>query len=358
MAIYAILFLPPLGWALWRRFTTHGDLVPVCAAFALITVFIGLRHGIGGDWHAYWLMLERSQSHGAGTALLISDPAYMAVNVVAGRLGLGLGAVNMVCASLLAAGTIAFCRRQPYPGLALVVAVPVLLAVVGMTATRQSAAVGLELLALAWLADRRHRAAALALGGAFLFHWSAAILLPLALLINAPAQWRRPLLLACAALAALAVAAIWVRGATGSGGASSAGALFRLAPTLAAAAVAGVALQAKQDAIAGEMRPAALYLVGVAVVCLAALPASSLAADRLGYYTIALQMIAFPWLVAQVKPRRRQLVLAGAIGLLYAGLFVIWFAMSSHTRCLVPYRSYLQQPHLLIGWEGPKPLCV
>jgi hypothetical protein len=353
---YGLLFLPALGWLLWRRFTTRGDALPAVAAFALITLFVGLRHGIGGDWHAYWLMLERSQSHGAATALLISDPAYMALNIAAGRLGLNLGAVNLVCAAFLAGGTVAFVRRQAYPGLALFTAVPILLVVVGMTATRQSAAVGLELLALAWLFDGRRRAAAAALGAAFLFHWSAAILLPLAVLANAPARWRRPLLFACAGLGGLAVVAIWFRGA---GDASSAGALFRLAPTIVAAVIAGVALTGTRGSLQGaDARLAALYLIGIAMFCLATWPASSLAADRFGYYTIALQMLAFPWLVARMENRRRRLAVAGMVGLAFFGLFVIWFSVSSHTRCMVPYRSYLQQPHLLIGWEGPRPLCA
>lgn len=358
MEAYAILFLPPLVWTLWRHFKARGDTVPSYVAFGLITAFIGFRHGTGGDWHAYWLMLERSQSHDAATALLISDPAYMAVNVLAGRLGLSLGAVNLICAALLAGGTVALCRRQTYPGLALLAAVPVLLAVVGMTTTRQSAAVGLELLALAWLADGRPRAAAAVLGGAFLFHWTAAILLPLAILINAPAQWRRPLLFGCAGLALLAVLAIWFRGVSGAGGALAAGALVRLAPTLGAAVIVGVALRARHHVLTGaNIRLAIGYLVGVAIFCFAALPASSLAADRLGYYTIALQMIALSWILARTESRPHRLAVAGVACLLYVGLFVTWFATSSYARCLVPYRSYLQQPHLLFGWEMPKPLC-
>jgi hypothetical protein len=54
--------------------------------------------------------------------------------------------VNFVYGATLAAGTVAFFRRQPWPWLALLVAVPDMLIVVGMGYSRQGFALGCALL--------------------------------------------------------------------------------------------------------------------------------------------------------------------------------------------------------------------
>jgi hypothetical protein len=124
MWIYALLFLFPAAWAVSGRRTAAGRpaaSVVVITAIVL-ALFIGLRFRVGGDWHAYWLMLERAHLHDAATALTISDPAYMALNVLAARLGLSIAFVNLICAVLTAAGAILFSIRQPRPWLALLIA--------------------------------------------------------------------------------------------------------------------------------------------------------------------------------------------------------------------------------------------
>jgi hypothetical protein len=69
MWIYALLFLLPAAWAASGRRAAAGRPpagVVAVTAIALV-LFIGLRFRIGGDWHAYWLMLERAYSNDAAT---------------------------------------------------------------------------------------------------------------------------------------------------------------------------------------------------------------------------------------------------------------------------------------------------
>ena len=70
------------------------------------------------------------------------------LNWLAARTELGPYFVNTVCAALFAWGLVVFCRAQPRPWLALVVAVPYLVTVVAMGYTRQGTAIGLAMLAL------------------------------------------------------------------------------------------------------------------------------------------------------------------------------------------------------------------
>jgi hypothetical protein len=83
-----------------------------------------------------------------------------------------------------------------------------------------------------------------------------------------------------------------------------------------------------------------------------------MAAGRLFYYTIPLQILVLPRAVeAMPAPWARR----AALGTLLAGMaamLALWLALSPYSRCLSPYRSYLQQPQALIGRELPQPMCV
>src|SRR5687767_5188452 len=132
MWIYASLLLLPAAWAGAGRFSPAHAKATAIAIGTVLTIFIGLRYQVGGDWHAYWLMYERAQSHAPGTALAISDPAYMALNMLAGRLGLSVAFVNLACAALFSWGVVTFAARQARPWLSLLIAIPVLVVMVAM----------------------------------------------------------------------------------------------------------------------------------------------------------------------------------------------------------------------------------
>ena len=150
--------------------------------FLLLVLMIGFRHHVGGDWNNY----ERHLTHGANSSLseAIShkgDLAYGLLNWFAARWG-GSYLINLVCGLFFTWGLVALCRVQPRPWLALAVAVPYLITVVGMGYTRQGAAVGLEMLGLVALGAGRLGRYLLLIGCAALFHKSAVVMAPMALL--------------------------------------------------------------------------------------------------------------------------------------------------------------------------------
>src|SRR5690606_37923270 len=113
-----------------------------------LAVVMGFRHQVGGDWGSYLYQFARFESPLFELLDAAKDPGYSFAGWVVTRLGGDIHGLNFACALPLAIGTVALARRQPWPMLALLAAVPYLLIVVGMGYTRQSAAIGYALLGL------------------------------------------------------------------------------------------------------------------------------------------------------------------------------------------------------------------
>ncbi len=162
---------PSRRWPGWWR-----------VVFVLLVLMIGLRHEVGGDWFTYIEHITKASYETLVDAVGKDDPAYSLLNWLAARSGLGTYFVNTVCAAIFSWGLVVFCRAQPRPWLALVVAVPYLVTVVAMGYTRQGTAIGLVMLGLVALSDRKLLRFVVFVALAALFHKSAVILMPLAVL--------------------------------------------------------------------------------------------------------------------------------------------------------------------------------
>ena len=160
------------------RVTTPG--IMFALGGVLMALMIGLRDEVGGDWLNYVRMLQRARLDDFAEVFDRSDPAYHLLNWLSSQLGLGLWAVNLVCAAIFTWGLVRFARVQPLPWLVMVVAIPYLVTVVAMGYTRQAVAIGLLLAGFASLFS----------GGSFLrfacyavlaalFHRTAVLALPL-----------------------------------------------------------------------------------------------------------------------------------------------------------------------------------
>ena len=150
--------------------------------FVLFALMIGMRHEVGGDWYPYLDRVTTATSELLEETLVHSDPAYSLLNWIAAKSGLGVYLVNSVFGLLFTWGLLAFCRNQPRPWLAMVVAVPYLITVVAMGYSRQGVAIGLAMLGLVALDNKNVLKFVLWVGLAAMFHKSAVILLPLAVL--------------------------------------------------------------------------------------------------------------------------------------------------------------------------------
>ena len=184
MLPYLLLFSLPACAALVERPAQdmrRTGAVWLLAGFAL-TITIGLRYQVGGDWNNYLEYFAVIPTWELVEVLADGDPGYMLLNWFAGRNELGIWFVNTVCGGIFSYGLIAFARSQPRPWLALAVAVPYLIIVVAMGYTRQAAAIGFVMLGLVRLGNGSFVRFALCIALAATFHKTATLLLPLAAL--------------------------------------------------------------------------------------------------------------------------------------------------------------------------------
>ena len=120
-----------------------------------LTLLIGLRHEVGGDWFNYFRYLEHSFGLPLAEVFLEDEPGYGLLNWIAANWGGGVYLVNTACALVFATGLLRFASAQPRPWLALTLAFPYLITVVAMGYSRQGVAIGFELLALLELERNR-----------------------------------------------------------------------------------------------------------------------------------------------------------------------------------------------------------
>ncbi|BAC08755.1 EpsG family protein [Thermosynechococcus vestitus] len=123
--------------------------------FFTYVLFIGLRFEVGADWESYIYILEaaKSQSWFALEGITVNDFGYHLINKLAGTLNQGIYFVNSVVALIFTSGLFYFCRHLKNSYAGLVVAFPYLTTVVAMGYTRQSGAIGFEMIALIYLAQ-------------------------------------------------------------------------------------------------------------------------------------------------------------------------------------------------------------
>ena len=113
-----------------------------------LTLVIGLRYQVGGDWTAYVRQIQEAGLAGFWSVILGREPGYQLLNWIAYVTDTGMWFVNLFCAAIFTAGLFSFARSLREPLLALTIAMPYLVIIVSMGYTRQAAAIGLILLGL------------------------------------------------------------------------------------------------------------------------------------------------------------------------------------------------------------------
>ncbi len=325
---------PARRWPAWWR-----------VVFVLLVLMIGLRHQVGGDWGNYAEQITSADFQTLSAALSQDDPAYSLLNWLAAKTGLGPYFVNTVCAAIFSCGLLVFCRAQPRPWLALVVAVPYLITVVAMGYTRQSVAIALVLLGLVALSERKLRRFVVFVVLAATFHKSAVILMPLAAL--AGTRQRGWTLLWVGVVSAVfyvlllqesveAFRANYIESEY-----LSQGAVIRVAMN-AVSAVLFLWLRRRfvmpqADRVFWTwMSLGALGLVGWLLVA-----ASSTAVDRVALYWIPLQLFVLsrlPNALGSSHGRNGALVLW--VAAYSAAVLFVWLVFATHAEYWLPYQFY------------------
>ncbi len=345
MLPYWILFLiPTLGVLSQRRLAPASRPVMWWLIGVVFTLAIGLRHQVGADWGAYLAYVDRAAAMSLVEALTQGDPGYYLLNWLAVNLGGNIYWVNLVCGAIIMSGVIAFARRQPLPWLALLVAVPYLIIVVGMGYSRQAVALGFVLLGLVAMSDGRMRwfVAWVLIGAAF--HKSAVLMLPLA---GLAASHNRLLSLAWAGAASLiggylflfdSVDALWTNYVESDY--QSQGGLIRVFMN---AVPAGLYLSLHRYLKLGEdERRLWWWLSVLAMACIPLVIISSTATDRVALYLIPLQIYVFARLHLITRDVKLRNCIVAVVVAYYTAVLGVWLFFAAFAFAWLPYQ--------LVGW--------
>lgn len=307
----------------------------------LIILMVGLRYEVGADWESYQFIFSASNYIDFSHFVSIGDPGYQALNWVTQSLGGGIYWVNLVCAVLFTWGLFRLARVQPYPWLAVLVAVPYMVLVVSMY-TRQAAALGILMAGLASVV----RGGSLVrfvvyVAFAALFHRTAIAILPLVVFSRPRNRFVNILggLAAVYALFGLFLADSVDSFVSGyiNQKYSSQGAAIRIGMGLLAASI--FLVRRKEFGFRIEEDRLWYYFslaLFAALVALVTTP-SSTAVDRLSLYLMPLQIVILsrvPFVYAT-----RFFAVSLVVVYCFAVQFV-WLKFANHAQYWVPYKFY------------------
>jgi hypothetical protein len=354
---YWFLFLPTAYWAL-SHWPQNGSGFSNSRAvsserwpdlwrlvFVALVLMIGLRHEVGGDWFIYISHVNASVDQSVLQALKQKDPAYGVLNLLAVQTGLGVYLVNIISACIFSWGLLSFCRAQTRPWLSLVVAVPYMITVVAMGYTRQGAAIGLSMMAMVALSRGSVLRFVFWVAVASVFHKSAVILVPLAILASSRKRLQTLLWVSVAGVTLFALLLqesldFLIYGYIDSKYQSS-GAGIRIAMN-ALPAVFFLALR-RRFRLPQAQRSFWTWMAWVALlfVVLLAISPSSTAVDRVALYWIPLQLFVLsrvPDVLGSAK--RKNTVWVACVVLYSAGVLFTWLTYADTAFAWLPYQFY------------------
>ncbi|MFM5929949.1 MAG: EpsG family protein [Novosphingobium sp.] len=317
--------------------------------FILVYVALGaLRYQTGGDWLNYENMYDEIRLDDLSFAVTFTDPLFGLLMWISAQVGVGLPLVYAVCCFLLVYGVVLVARQFDDPWIAVVIAVPYLLIVVGFGYVRQAAAIGLMLIAASSLVRANTIRTGSYLVAATLFHSSAVITLPL--FVFSIAKRQKLLALIVSIIGVVAFLVLFApRLETFQSGYldaefDSAGAATRVA--MGAMPAAFVLLFWKRFRPVEEVR-AFWFLIALAnmlSVAALVLTASSTAVDRIALFFSVVQMAAFGEFRRMIGggPGTAQLIRLLLIAVAVIIQFV-WLTMADNSNFWVPYRWLIGQ---------------
>ena len=307
----------------------------------LIVLMVGLRYQVGADWEQYEFIFSYAGRMGFWRSVGAGDPGFQALNWVVHSIGGEIYWVNLFCAALLTWGLFRLARVQPYPWLAVLVAIPYMVLVVSMY-TRQAAGLGILMAGLAALVRGGSLARfVLYVGVAALFHRTAIAILPL-VVFSRPRQ--RFINIVGGLAAVYALYDFFLAGSMESLVSgyveqqySSQGAAVRIAMGLLAASLFLVRRNEFGFRIEEDRMWYYFSLALFAALAALLLTPSSTAVDRLSLYLMPLQIVIVSRLPFVYASRYL------AVGLIVAYCFAVqfvWLNFAVHAEHWLPYQVY------------------
>lgn len=344
MLPYWILWLVFAGGALARH-ASVGLKRPswaLIAATLFLALLVGLRFEVGPDWEAYKYMFHWMRFEDASSAATHGDPAFYLLMWLVHYFGFKLWGLNLICALIFAFGLFRFSVKQPNPWLAILVAVPYLVIVIGMSATRQATAIGFVLIGLSYLGDRSPVRVLFWILIGSLFHASAVIL---AALVGA--SYTKNRVQAAVLLIAAAIPAYYALFATfgeyvqryTKQDVDSGGVGYRVAMN----AIPAIVLLASRSRMFITEEQWSLWR-NLAILSLLLIPAlvyveSTTAIDRLSLYAVPLQILVLSRFPVSISRSPTETMVPTVAVIAYSALtLIVYLLFASHAESYLPYK--------------------
>jgi hypothetical protein len=309
----------------------------------LLTLVIGFRYEVGGDWGNYFRYLVGANGLTFADLAILEDPGYWALNVLSVRLDLGITGVNTLGAVIFSIGLVLFCRNLPRPWLALACAMPYLVTVVGMGYTRQAIALGLVMVGFVMLSRTRFAAFVIWVLLGALFHKSAVLMIPIAALTISKNKLLNVSLVSVGTYLGYTVlledSAAQLVQTYNDENFESSGAFIRLAMNALPAVLFLLYRQRFMITPPEKKLWTVISLISIGMFIAFFATNLSTALDRMALYFIPLQLVAFAHLPDAIGRLggRNQVIVAGIL-LYYAAVMFVWLNFATHSRYWVPYQ--------------------
>lgn len=315
-------------------------------ALLFTTLMIGFRYEVGGDWFTYEEIYNTISFQSLGESFKLSEPAYAFLNWISARFDYGVYVPNMGCAIVFMLGLSTLIRQQPQPWLAMTVAIPYLVIVVGMGYTRQAAAIGMICWAIARIEDDKIWQTVAKVAFAALFHKTAILFLPILL---APIARRNLLMAIIGSMFFIGLAVVALGDQTDrlitnyvNSNYQSGGAAIRIGMNVIAAGL--FFAFRKKFSISESSRLIWMISSILAIASVAGLvfSSSSVGVDRLALFLIPLQIFVYSNIPAITTFARGTRIMATFAILAYSlGVQYVYFFHGTFSYTWLPYRNIL-----------------
>ena len=346
MLIYWMMFWFPLLGAISPKkmvaAQSHLIFFLVCAIF---TVVMGFRDEVGGDWFNYLPSLKYFSTFDFVGAIEFRDPGYSLLTWLVAQADGSIYIVNLICAALMMLGVYRFCCSLPNPWIALLVAVPYMLIVVGMGYTRQAVALGAVMYGLVYLGNERVLPFVLCLLFGATFHSSAVLLIPIA---GVAASRRRvwsvlwvglAFVIAYLVLLQAQTDELWINYVTNQETATNVQHSYGAFERASMNAVAAALLLLYRRRFVEEFQTRRLWIIfsWLALACLPMVPFASTAVDRMALYLLPLQLFVFSRMPNLTSNKSARTVIVVGIVAYYAAVQFVWLNFALMKEYWVPY---------------------
>ena len=308
----------------------------------LLILFIGFRFQVGGDWYTYLDGLEIFNKTSLQEVLFLKyEIGFNFLSWITQELGANIYGINLVCATIFVSGLTKLCREQPYPWLAVIVAVPYLIIVVAMGYTRQATAIGFLMYGFGYITQGRVIPYLVIVFFAASFHKTSIVFLALPLFKPGAGYLR--FLLGAILLAIMSTVSVVIEQAETFylhyviENMESDGGLVRVLMNLPPVII--LLYNWKKWGEKYQDRWLWAYMSILAVACIPLVSLASTVVDRMALYLIPLQLVAWSRLPVLIGWRIRHTFLA--VISYYASVEFIWLVYGNFSSSWIPYDNLL-----------------